>query len=529
MFNNRVPNAEIPLARPIEEEIPVAHVISENGMPSAEAIDKNAQNTHVLHMEENKQKSIKAVQDVEEQLTNIQQKPKKADKSLQTETDFELQQSRLLNEYVKKINLAVQYKAKANYMKAIQEYNNSITCIEQLISICKSKEFQRDNYVYSVPDAYSSKIHSSRLEIANCMMANGQLTQAYDYLAKLPRHQNITYSIAIDTKISECRKLISERAQKLTAMANSMLAFCDPAYDQEAISALNEVQRLQRKIGNALDASFLKLQATFEWRLKRGTINAECALLLNRNLVLSDYTLAAKKARDLMREYQNFDNVLFTEDRIYLGRLKGVMPALEQVEAQLKINALILEFEQDLQDNDLVSAHAKMSSIYALSKRITDPKHLTQLGLNYTCPETYRKQLRSLEVNVQEYKQRAEQQHSLIVEKIINLVLQKLQLKIKDASLLEQDLTELRVLLTKEVKRHWYKFDSRPEPSEFMSDLVATINSHIVDIGVFKRWYNWTYATSTFADRSKALDVVVKQIHAYIPSVLPDIGLSCTK
>lgn len=564
--NNFPPNADIPVAIPVneipvaipvgipvQEHIPVAVPVQEE-IPIAVPIDERAREAEIRNLQDRNQQMADKAKRLEEKLRAEKRKQEEQQRKLQQtqdklkqqqradaaleetnrelrwarqqqllEAEFSLEQTRLLNEYVNRINLASEYRVIGNFDKAIQEYNVAIHNVQKLISAYKDKEFHKGNYFATIPANYNNSIQSAQLEIANCLISKGQLEHAYDHLAKIPRGGSNSY--VIDAKASECRNLIAQKAQSLIARASMLHAYADPVQMAEALSMLDEAQRLQRKISQTEDKNCLKLKATFEWALKRNNVNKECLDFLGTKHVLSEYGNALKQCKAIIAEYDKHSTVLSSDDLTYRAKMQNVLPMYEQVDAQLKINASLTNYEQYLLAGDLVRAHSEMAAIHSLSRRITNPAYIRQVGLNYTSADNYYRQLKSIEADAQQFKERANLQHSGIVELILKAALTKISTKTPNASLLEKDVSELRAALATNVKENWHKFDRRSEPQDLISAIATTIARNTEDIGVLKKWYHWSYATSTLNDRSKTLDAIKAQISAYVPVMLPEAAI----
>lgn len=547
MSGNSIPDANIPMAWALNDSgIPIAVAVDTYEMPIAVVVDPAPQNIQITELErinaqmaERAQAQERALQEEkikqqkqQQELQKAQQQLIQVQKEQEIENQFNLTQMRLIDEYTNRISLAAEYRQLGNFDRAIQQYEMSIDSINRLRNEYKNKEnslqqlfgnheyFKNDRYRSLVtPKSYSNYIFQSRLEIANCLISKGDLEQAYDAL------QNLRYtgdSHILEARIKECHDIIYKHAQKLISEVAKMSTRGNIQQIAKAQSLINDAEKLLKKINQTNDSNFLLQKVRLEWDSIRDHINRECHDLLNTKLELEHYEAAVQRARKVVAAYANHASLLDSQELSYQSDLVKMLPSFEQVAAQLKINDLRNTAEKCLSIGDIPRAYIAMHEIYNLAIQIKNPSYIEQNGLIYHHPQVYYWQLQNLESEVQKFKLRSKEQHNPIVEQIIVTALKKLSERTPNASLFENDLKELRATLSQTIQQEWYKFDHRPEPRDLINNIAEQIAANCEDIGFFKKWFNWSYATSCLKDTSKTLVAVKQQVCDYIPTIKPN-------
>lgn len=548
--SNSTPGADLPMAWAIDDfGIPIAVAVGSNPqeihteyaetpiVPIAILVEPTAQITELeranIQMAEKAQAQERALkeekikqQKQQQELEQAQKKLQQAQQNLTIENEFNLKQMRSLEEYTSRMNLALEYRQLGNFDKAIQQYNLSINSIEKLCTTYKNKEYAKGNLFVTVPDNYNNYILQSRFEIANCLIYKGELEQAYDSLASISRTG--TNSYAIETRQRECRDLIYTRAQKLIAEVVTMSTRGNPSQVAAAKNLLQNAQKLLIKISQGNDSNLVTQIARVEWDAIRDQINQECRRLLTTSVELNtnNYYNLVNIARGIIAKYSANATLLDSYELDCQTNIINMSHSFEHIAAQLKIIDLTSTAENYLCVGDIPGAYLVMHEIYNLAVQIKNPYYLQQKGLIYQNPQNYYLQLQNLDSEVQQFKLRSSQKHQLIVDKIIETVLRKLVAKTTNASLLEKDLNDLRDTLSSIIQEKWHKFDRRSDPIDLINIIAEKIVSNCDNIGIFKKWYHWSYATSCLKDPNKILVAVKQQVCDYVPTMSPDVVIN---
>jgi len=473
-------------------------------------------------LEEAREKQQKELEKGQQKLKEAQQKLKEAQRNQDIESQFNLTQTRLFAEYHSRISLAAECQRLGLFDKAIQQYNLSIDSMEKLCTAYNNKEYDKGRFWFTVPETYHDSILQSRLAIVNCLMDSGELELAYDSIASLPRTGNT--SRAIEMQQTKCRDDIYKKAQKLIYEVSTMSTRNNPQQMAAAKKLLQNAEKLLIKISQGKDSNLVTQLARIEWDAIRDQVNQQCRHLLKTNVELnsSSYSNVVNTAREIIIKYSSNAKLLDYYELDCQTNILNMLPSLEQVAAQLKINDLTPTLGKCLSTGDIPNAYLVMHEIYNLAIQIKNPHYIEQKGLIYHDPQNYYLRLQNLESELQQFKLRAKQQHSTIVDQIIAVTLKKLGEKTKDASLLEKDLKDLRNTLDSIVQEKWHKFDRRSVPLDLVNTIAEKIVSDCDDIGIFKKWYHWSYATSCLKDTNKTLATIKLQVCEYVPTTNPD-------
>jgi tetratricopeptide (TPR) repeat protein len=524
----------IPVAQPIDSyEIPVAVPVAPT-VQSPQTTELERANIRIAEqaraqeraLREEKIKQEKQQQELQKQqqeLQKAQQQLKEAQRIQELENQFNLKQMQLIEEYTSKVNLAAEYRQLGNLDKAIQQYELAIHSIKKLIDAYHNKEYSKGSWFVSTPSNYSNYIQQANLEIVNCLISKDAFEQAYDILDSLRSSSN---KHIIDAKIKECRDVIFKKAQELISEVQNMPTRGNPQQITTAQNLLNNAQKLLVKIGLPKDSNFVMQKTRIEWDSMRDRINADCHDLLTTTFTLEYYETAAQRARAVVAEYAHYADLLDSQELVYQADIVKMLPHFEQVAAQLRINSKIKEIEIHFSVGDIPAAYLVMQEIYNLALQIKNVHHLEQRGLIYHHPESYYMHLQNLESEVQQFKIRAKEKHSAIVDKIIEVTLNKISATTPKASLLEKDLEALRNKLSSVIQDKWCQFDLRPEPRDLINNIAEQIAAECSTIGIFKKWYYWTYATNCLNDAPKTLAAVEQKICSYIARTNPEIVMS---
>jgi tetratricopeptide (TPR) repeat protein len=528
----------IPVAQPINNiEAPIAMPIAVPVEPTVQSIQINELERANIQMAERaqaqeralreekikQQKQQQELQKQQQDLKKAQQQLKDAQRIQELENQFNLTQMRLIEEYTSKINLAAEYRQLGNFDKAMQQFDLAIDSIKKLIDAYKNKEHSKGNWFVATPLIYDTYIQQARLEIVNCLMSKGAFEQAYDTLSDLRYSSN---SHILNAKMKECRDVIYKKAQDLISEVRNMPTRGNAQQIATAQHLLKNAEQLLTKIGQATDSDLGTQKMRVEWDSVRDRINGDCRELLTTTFTLEYYETAAQRARGVVAEYAYYVNLLDSQELVYQAEIVNMLPGLEQVATQLRIDALTKKIEEYFSLGDIPSAYVVMHEIYNLALQIKNPHHLEHKGLIYQHPQSYYLHLQNLESEVQQFRLRAKQKHSAIVDKIIEATLSKLSEKTPNASLLEKDLKDLRNKLSSLIQDKWCQFDRRPTPNDLINNVAEQIASGCGPIGFFKKWYHWTYATSCLNDTHKTLAAIEQQICGYVATTNPEIVMS---
>ncbi len=519
-------NDNIPIAWPVnsDDNIPVALPVNEfeTALPIAVPVDNSIQERQIAELERANIQMADKLQAQQIQIQREQAKQQEAQQKLQQvqkekelENQFNLTQMRLIEEYTNRINLALEYRAIGNFDRAIQQYQLSLDSMNQLRDAKRALGFG------VMPEFYYNYTYQSHLAIANCLIEKGNLIAAYDALYAITPPDDNRY--LLEARRKECHDLIYKHAQKIIADVKSMPTRGNPQQIYAAKELLKDAKSFLTRINKSADNNFLTQQEKLEWDTIRDRTNKECQDLLNSCFDLDDYATVAPRARSVVESYANYSKLLDFHERGYQEDIANLLPRLEQVAAQLKINDLRPTVETCLASGDILGACLTMHQIYNLALEIKNPSYIQQKGLIYQNPQSYYLQLQNLEVEAQQFKFRANEKHNSIVDKIIEVVLNKLSVRTSNASLFEKDLKELRAALSFTIKNNWNKFDHRPIPLDLINNIAEKIFMDCEDIGTFKRWYNWSNATSCLKNAPATLSAVKQQISDYAPIIPPEV------
>lgn len=501
----------VPVAAPVyPEAIPV-------GIPINLPQSNSANNLHVKIKElENKNKLLNTeIYQLQDELRREKQKQV----GHNIIANLHLQQTQLLEKYITKINLASDYRSIGNYNKAIQEYESSIAIIHELIGAYKNAERAKGVFFPNVPATYENYILQMHLEIASCLVNKGDLEHAYDYLST--QSALGVRPEAIKARQKEYRNLISKHANNIIARANNISDTEEEVKLNEILKSLNTAEKLLIKISEPIDKNLFTQKLRIEWLLERKKTNNDAYYLLNTQINLKDYNEMTTRIQEIIALYTKFAPFLNFQELTKKTKLSSILPSFEQVSAQLKIDELMPKVNTHLLLGDILNAHALMKEVCTLEMKIINPELVGQKGLVYHQPEYYYNKLNELANEANNFKERADLQHSSIVDLIMNKALEKISNEHKKATFLEKDQTALRDTLTVAIKENWYKFDRRATPINFIEKIADLITANSHDTSTYERWRYWSYATTSLNQES-TFTAIKEQINTYVPATSPE-------